>query len=66
MSKRSLAGLNLPVIDSLDLSGLMDDIDAIVAYIQKAVIKEVKSISPSLAKEIKSLLSEVTGLLPSL
>ena len=66
LGKRSLLGLDLSVIDSLSLNSLVDDVDAIVACAEKAIIKEVKSVSPSLAEDIKSLLNEITSLTSSL
>ena len=66
LGKRSLLGLDMAVIDSLSLDSLVDDVDAIVACAEKAINKEVQSVSPSLAEDIRSLLNEITSLTSSL
>lgn len=63
VSNGDLLGLDLDIVNGLDLGSLVDDIEYVVAHIVKAVLKEVKSVDPPLAREIRSLLKEVKSVL---
>ena len=59
LTKRDLAGLDLSAIDSLDVSGLLHDIETVVSKVEKAVIEELKGVDPALARTVRRVLRAV-------